>query len=193
QTIIDKYNFDPANIDTVFNKSRKDILVAVSNKLQKLSPKDNLVLFYGGHGYFVESANMAYWVPLNAETEFEYISNTDINNLLSGCEARHILVMADACFSGAMRGGESVPAKYEYKTKSRQLLTSGGTEPVPGVSVYVKTLLEQLDMNEDKYISARDLQTRIYPGIKNAGKTECTLTPLQVSGSQGGQFYFKKK
>jgi hypothetical protein len=188
----DKYNFNPANVDTVFNKSRNEILTIVKDRLDKLTDNDNLVLFYGGHGYFVESTNMAYWVPINADSEFDYISNTDITNLLNGCEARHILVMADACFSGAMRGGLDAPAKYEYKFKSRQLLTSGGTEPVPGKSAYVAMILETMNNNQDKYLSARELYTRIFKGIMDQTNTEPTIRDLKVSGSEGGQFYFRK-
>jgi hypothetical protein len=188
----DKYGFLPANVDTVFNKSRQEILTIVKDRLDKLTDNDNLVLFYGGHGYFVESTNMAYWVPINCDNEFDYISNTDITNLLNGCEARHILVMADACFSGAMRGGLDAPAKYEYKFKSRQLLTSGGTEPVPGKSAYIAMILETMNNNTDKYLSARELYTRIFKGIMDQTNTEPTIRDLKVTGSEGGQFYFRK-
>lgn len=192
QLLIDKYNFSAANIDTLFNKDRKDVLAAVKAKMDKLTDNDNLILFYGGHGYFVESTNMAYWVPLNAETEFDYISNTDITNLMKTCQARHILVMADACFSGAMRGGMDAPSKYEFKFKSRQLLTSGGTEPVPGKSAYVQMILQALNTNQDKYVSARELYTRIAKGIIDQTKTEPTLRDMNVDGAMGGQFYFRK-
>lgn len=190
--LIDKYGFKAENADTLFNKERKDVLAAVKAKMDKLTDNDNLILFYGGHGYFVESTNMAYWVPLNAETEFDYISNTDITNLMKSCQARHILIMADACFSGAMRGGLDAPSKYEYKFKSRQLLTSGGSEPVPGKSAYVQMILETLNTNQDKYVSARELYTRIAKGIMDQTRTEPTLRDMNVEGSQGGQFYFRK-
>jgi hypothetical protein len=189
---IAKYGFDAANVDTLFNKSRTEILTVLTDKLKKLTENDNLVIFYGGHGYYNAAQNLAYWVPLNTSSEFDYISNLQITSLLAGCNARHILIMADACFSGAMRGGVDAPSRNEYKVDSRQLLTSGGTEMVPTTSVYVKELLKNLESNPDKYVSARDLQSRIYPGIKNEAQTECTLITLQVSDSAGGQFYFKK-
>jgi len=193
QLLIDKYNFSPENIDTVFNKNKVDMLTAIANKMAKLTDNDNLIIFYGGHGYFTESTNLAYWVPLGTGSEFEYISNTELTNLIANCPARHILIMADACFSGAMRGGVNTPSKYEYKFKSRQLLTSGGTEPVPGKSAYVQMVLEALKNNEDTYVSARELYGRIAKGIIDQTKTEPTLRDLNVAGSMGGQFYFKKK
>gem|GEM_PF-3735238 len=190
---IDNYNFNAADVDTIFNKDRKETLTAVSTRIDQLTSNDNLVIFYGGHGYFVGSTNMAYWVPLNAEVEFDYISNADIKNLIAGCKAHHILIMADACFSGAMRGGLEAPAKYEYKFNSRQLLTSGGSEPVPGKSVYVEMLLKSLTDNTNKYLSARQLYGLIFTGINAQTGTEPTLRDMQVAGSEGGQFYFKKK
>ena len=192
QLFIDKYNFAPENIDTVFNKNKIDMLTAISNVMAKLGDNDNLIIFYGGHGYFTEATNIAYWVPIGAERDFEYISNTEITNLIANCQAKHILIMADACFSGAMRGGLSSPSKYEYKFKSRQLLTSGGTEPVPGKSAYVQMVLEALKNNEDKYVSARELYARIAKGIMDQTKTEPTIRDLNVVGSMGGQFYFRK-
>jgi hypothetical protein len=192
QLLIDKYGFSPENIDTVFNKNKVEMLTAISNKMAKMGDNDNLIIFYGGHGYFTESTNVAYWVPLNTQQDFEYISNLEITTLIANCQARHILVMADACFSGAMRGGENAPSKYEYKFKSRQLLTSGGTEPVPGKSAYVQMVLEALKSNEDKYVSARDLYSRIAKGIMDQTKTEPTIRDLNVVGSMGGQFYFRK-
>lgn len=192
KVLIDKYGFDAANIDTIFNKGRVDILTTVKEKMDKLTDNDNLIIFYGGHGYFIESTNTAYWVPLNANDVYDYISNNDITTLMTNCQARHILIMADACFSGAMRGGYDAPSKYEYKFKSRQLLTSGGTEPVPGKSTYVQMVLEALNSNQDKYVSARELYTRIAKGIMDQTKTEPTIRDMNVPGSMGGQFYFKK-
>jgi hypothetical protein len=193
QMFIDKYNFNAADVDTIFNKSKKEILTAVSNRVDQLSSNDNLVIFYGGHGYFVESTNMAYWVPLGAEDKIDYVSNTEIKDLIAGCKAHHILIMADACFSGAMRGGMEAPAKYEYKFNSRQLLTSGGSEPVPGKSAYVQMILKSLTDNTNKYLSARQLYGLIFTGINAQTGTEPTLRDMQVAGSEGGQFYFKKR
>jgi hypothetical protein len=192
QMLIDKYGFAAENIDTVFNKNKLEMLTSISNKMAKMGENDNLIVFYGGHGYFTESTNLAYWVPLGTGSEFEYISNTEITNLIANCQVRHLLIMADACFSGAMRGGLNAPSKYEYKFKSRQLLTSGGSEPVPGKSAYVQMILEALKTNEDKYVSARELYGRIAKGITDQTKTEPTLRDLNVAGSMGGQFYFKK-
>jgi len=186
------YGFSPADVDTLFNKSRKEILTAVSQRLANLTPNDNLIIFYGGHGYYTASTNTAYWVPSNATSEFDYISNADITHLLSDCPAKHILIMADACFSGAMRGGMEVPEKYEYKLMSRQLLTSGGIERVPGKSAYVPMVLAALNANTDKYLSANELYLVIHSGIKDQGHTDAQLKNLEVTGSQGGQFYFRK-
>ena len=188
----EQYGFKPEQIDTVFNQDRKTILTALSRMLGKMTSNDNLLLFYGGHGYFVERTNMAYWVPIGASDEFDYISNADINSLLSTSQARHILIMADACFSGAMRSGQEATNKYEYKFKSRQLLTSGGIEPVPGKSVYVDMIIRALAENQDPFLSARELYNRIFKGITDQTKTEPVLRDMQIIGSEGGQFYFKK-
>lgn len=192
KVLIRKYNFDESSVDTIYNKSRSEILGILSNKLQGLTDQDNLLIFFSGHGYYKPSSNTAFWVPLGADNEYDYISNDDINKLLTGISARHVLIMADACFSGALRSGLNYPNKYEYNFSSRQLLTSGGIEVVPGKSVFMQMVLTTLRDNQEPYLSVRTLYGLIFNGVRNQTGDEPLLRDLQVYGSEGGQFYFKK-
>jgi len=192
KVLIDKYDFDRTSVDTIYNKSRAEILGILSNKIQRLTNQDNLVIFFSGHGYYKPSSNTAFWVPSDADNEYDYISNDDINKLLTGTSARHVLVMADACFSGALRSGVDVPNKYEYQFSSRQLLTSGGIEAVPGTSIFMRMILGTLGNNHEPYLSVRALYGLIFNGIRNQTGNEPLLRDLQVYGSEGGQFYFKR-
>ena len=51
-------------------------------------------------------AERGYWLPKDANTvesddNTNWISNDDITNLLNKINAKHILVIADSCFSGS--------------------------------------------------------------------------------------------
>jgi hypothetical protein len=140
---------------------------------------------------------MGYWVPLNASApEIDYVSNKKLDEIISGCQAKHILMISDACYSAAMRGGNeednSVPQKYEYKFKSRQMLTSGGLEKVPGESIFIKMVMKALQENQEKYLSAKVLYNLIFSGVRNQTNKEPELNLFGKDGNEGGQFYFIK-
>ncbi len=194
QELVDEYSFKPENIITLYNKTKQDILRGVYNKLGSLGEDDNVLIFYGGHGYLEN--NMAYWVPSLATDRLDYISNTEITDMLQNRQAKHILVMADACFSGALRSiaDEYVPSKLEYRQPSRQFLTSGSAETVPGVSVFIPNIIEFLKLNTTHYYSTGNLYNDIYKPVQNeSGRTPVCKDFQNVSNSSGGQFYFKRK
>ena len=45
-----------------------------------------------------------YWLPVDAETDnvANWISNSTLSNMLKGIQSRHIMVVADSCFSGTL-------------------------------------------------------------------------------------------
>ena len=45
---------------------RKEILTAVNDFRKKLSSKDNLLIYYAGHGEYDKTADRAYWLPVDA-------------------------------------------------------------------------------------------------------------------------------
>jgi len=194
QELVDEYSFKPENIVTLYNKNKQDILRAVYNKLGSLGEDDNVLIFYGGHGYLEN--NMAYWVPSLATDRLDYISNTEITDMLQNRQAKHILIMADACFSGALRSiaDDYVPTKYEYRQPSRQFLTSGSAETVPGVSVFIPNIIDFLKLNTAHYYSTGNLYNDIYKPVQNeSGRTPVCKDFQNVSNSSGGQFYFKRR
>ena len=68
--------------------------------------------------------------------DYTWIANSDIRRYLRGMPAKHVLVVADSCFSGSLTRGEgtwrNVP-KDRFFTEidsyvSRTVISSGGTE-----------------------------------------------------------------
>jgi len=194
--LIDEYSFPPENIDTVYNKPKSEIMRAINNRLKNLSENDNVLIFYGGHGDKDDQTGTAFWVPVNTNEQYDYISNQDVDLAISKTSAKHVLIMADACFSSLMRSGDEEPVvtnTLPMLTSSRQLLTSGNAETVPGVSVFIPTIISTLKVNPSPYISAVELWHGIFDGVRNGSHKEPILKELQVLNSNGGQFYFKRK
>ena len=48
------------------NASRDDVLRALEKYRAKLSPSDNLLIYYAGHGWLDEEADEGYWLPVDA-------------------------------------------------------------------------------------------------------------------------------
>lgn len=196
--LIDEYSFLPENIDTIYNQPKREILTRLDNRLKSLGENDNVLIFYGGHGEKDDKTGTAYWIPVDATDEIDYIKNQDLDDIINRTDAKHVLIMADACYSSLMRSAmdddaSSAPNFLLTSRYSRQLLTSGNAEPVPGVSVFIPTIITTLKTNPSPYISALELFINIFDGVKNSSHKEPVLQPMQVLKSNGGQFFFKRK
>ena len=183
---------------------------------QKLTGRDNLLIFFAGHGR-LEKNNVAYWMPIDAEpnsTSNWVSTGSQVNQMLKTIQARHVLVVADACYSGAMVAGLDLPpsagtnlsreeALHELATRgSRMVLTSGEDGPVLDSggsrhSVFAKAFLDALEkVEEPQEISAIFRQIR--PAIESRSKAlgleqEPVLVPIPSAQDQGGELIFVPK
>ncbi len=132
----------------------KEALVLKSNAL---SENVILIIFYAGHG-IAEKDKFGdvdgYWIPSSAKKGLNasYISSDDINKALKRSNSKHILVIADACFSGAftreLSADASVGIQKQFSVPSRKIMASGNLEPVPDNSKFVYYLKKNLKENK---------------------------------------------
>jgi tetratricopeptide (TPR) repeat protein len=197
-----QYTFNPSNIDTLFNRSREDILQSIIQRCNSLTENDNLLIFFAGHGIAEKDRyeNVdGFWIPISAKKGFtgSYISQDDINRALRRSFAKHILLVADACFSGAFTRSLSTDAnKYiqqQNKMASRKIIASGNLEPVPDNSLLMYYLKKSLKENKDKYISAKDLFDGFYKAIINNTDNLPQYAAIKNVGDEGGEFVFIRK
>ncbi|MFH1321201.1 MAG: caspase family protein [Bacteroidota bacterium] len=204
-----KYQFD--NFKTLYDAeaTRGNIIDAFVWLVENVKEKDNVFIYYSGHGEFRKSLNKGYWVPVDAQTESLsiYISNSDIQTFLGGIKSKHTLLISDACFSGDIFRGKTVSVPFENSEKyytevfnlaSRQAITSGGIEPVmdggrDGHSVFAYYLLKALNNNENIYIDASQLYEGIKIPVINNSDQSPKLHPIKNTGDEGGQFLFIRK
>lgn len=141
------------------DSSRRETLAALYALRKLLTANDNLLIYYAGHGTIDGDTRRGYWLPVDADSDFndpaDWISNDDVTNALDAMDARHVLVIADSCYSGTLtRGGTRTPGSLRKISglRSRTVLTSGGFEPVSdagaeGHSVFAKAFLDALADN----------------------------------------------
>ena len=53
----------------LLNATRKDILSTINEFRKQLGAKDNLLIYYAGHGEFDKTADKAYWLPVDAHKD----------------------------------------------------------------------------------------------------------------------------
>ena len=66
--------------------------------------KDNLLIYYAGHGWLAEEADQGYWLPTNASKDqrYHWVSNATITDSLKAIKSKHVMVVADSCYSGRL-------------------------------------------------------------------------------------------
>jgi len=129
----------------IVNATRYDILKALNDLRKELTEKDNLLIYYAGHGHLDEKIGRGYWVPTDGEIDSNanWISTIAITDTLNTIAAKHILIVADTCYSGALTrsslarldAGMSDEARFNWlkimsEKRSRTVLTSGDLKPV---------------------------------------------------------------
>ena len=188
----------------LINASREEILLAFQYYRETLTENDNLLIYFAGHGWLDQLEEEGYWLPIDAaeNNKVNWVSNSSITATLRALQARHILIIADSCYSGTLtRGIKPVslnnPAYRDrvIKRKSRSAITSGGIEPVsdagifPDHSVFAQALIDLLQENTDILGS-----THLFRQIRRPVRLNSDQTPefsdIKKAGHNGGEFFF---
>jgi hypothetical protein len=176
-----RYGFKVTRLN---NANRYQLLSALNQLRRDLTDKDNLLIYYAGHGEYDKTNHRGHWLPVDAELDStaNWVSTVSITDIINGMSAKHVLVIADSCYSGALTRsssteldpGMSDELREEWlraiaQTRSRYVLTSGGVKPVlddsgNGHSVFANALLAVLQDNHGVLEGSklfRDVKTRV--------------------------------
>ncbi|SFV16079.1 polysaccharide deacetylase family protein [Pseudoduganella namucuonensis] len=212
QTLIDKFGFAAERVVTLKNgeATRNGILGAFHDKLAHggVQRNDRIFVFFAGHGAtrkLSSGRDLGYIVPVDADPNqlaTDAIPMTEIQNIAESLNAKHVLFVMDACYSGLglTRGGGSASfLRDNAKRIGRQMLTAGGGDQLVadggpnGHSVFTWTLLQGLggkgDLNGDGLITATELAAYVAPAV--AGVSSQTPAFGSLPGSEGGDFVFE--
>jgi peptidoglycan hydrolase-like protein with peptidoglycan-binding domain len=197
-----EYGYD---VTLLTDADEATIVGTFSSLRRTLTEDDNLLVYYAGHGSFDEEAERGYWLPVDAvaDNQSAWISNADVTDMLKAIRAKHVLVVADSCYSGTLTRGLAIggksPAYYHalVERRARTVLTSGGLEPVVDAgggshSVFAKAFLDTLRTNtgvidgEGVFQRVRELV------ILNAEQTP-EYGNIRLAGHDGGDFLFVRQ
>ena len=198
----------------LINANRHQVMTAFNDLRKVLTEEDNLLIYYAGHGEIDKSDQSAYWLPTDAERDntANWLSSHSITQYLSVLEARHILVVADSCYSGAMTTGSiaALPEQmadtkrkkwlqFMVKRKARTVMTSGGEKPVLDSgggqhSVFAKAFIDVLKKNKglmEDYELFRAVSGQVEKSASSIGFEQSPqYSAMLHAGHEGSPFFF---
>ena len=201
----------------LLNATRGDILTAFNEYRKLLTSEDNLIVYYAGHGEL--AFDKGFWMPVDAEPDNDtnWIPNQQITQYIETMNAKHVMVIADSCYSGTLSrsslakvsGGLTVSQQKEWyekisSSKVRTVLTSGGVKPVLDSvgnsrhSVFSAAFLDELENAQEPVVSAYNLflkvQARVKADADRIGEDQNPqYSPMKFAGHETGEFLFVQK
>lgn len=204
-----EYSFEPQRIKLLENATRSDIINALETLADSVTANDHVLIYYAGHGIYDPLRRTGYWQLADAKLKDKstWFSNVELKDYISKINSRHTLLIADACFSGAIfttRGEKDLQAqmnkgiKAMYEKSSRIAITSAtNSTPVPDDSIFMRYLLETLQRNPNDFLSAEDLYIIVKKATTNDPEAEQIpqYGKINVGFSENfdGDFIFIKK
>ena len=201
RVLVSKYAFEEDDVVVLYNAKREDIINELDRLSFKITDQDNLLIYYAGHGWWDEEADIGYWLPSDAKqtSKAAWFRNSTLCDYLKEIKSRHTLLITDACFGGSIfktrTAFSDAPKAINklYELPSRKAMTSGTLTQVPDVSTFAKYLIDRLDTNSEKYLSAEQLFTSFRIAVINNSDVVPQYGEIRNVGDQGGDFIFIRK
>ena len=200
-------------VTLLVDANRYGILNALNDLRQRLTEKDNLLIYYAGHGTLDQKNQRGHWLPVDAEpnSSANWISNVAVSDILNAMTVQQLLVVADSCYSGTLtrsalghlEGGMSEDERLRVirvmaQRRSRMVMTSGGLEPVLDGSgphsVFAVSFIELLRTNVGVlpgYEMFQLLRARVTSSAAQQDVRQVPeYAPIKFAGHESGDFVF---
>ncbi|WP_089945521.1 caspase family protein [Candidatus Entotheonella palauensis] len=203
QVLEEQYGF---NVIFLPDATRTDIVQILDNLNAVLTPQDNLLIYYAGHG-IVDEDERGYWLPQDAlpDVRSEWLATSEITEIVKAIAAKHVMVVADSCYSGTgvRNGTDGKPAAGDARKanleridglRSRTVMTSGGLKPVADRgggrhSVFAKAFLTALYTNGE-VLEGQRLFAKMRPWIAVSSSQTPAYANIRHAQHEGGDFLF---
>lgn len=208
----DRYGFQ---VTFLKDATRAQIMKALNQYRKVLTEKDNLLIYYAGHGHLEQGIDRGYWIPVDAEVHdnSEWILLPGVTDMLQLISAKHVMVVADSCFGGKLtrtslaqlKPGLTEDARMDLlktlaQKRVRTAMTSGGVKPVldaggSGHSVFAEAFLGVLEENGTVLEAERlfwAVRTRVVSTSQKLNAEQIpTYDPIHMAGHESlGDFIF---
>jgi hypothetical protein len=187
--LLSKYNFSFENVIMLKNEqaTRSNIYKSLRSLIEQVTPQDNLVIYFSGHGYFDGLLNEGYWIPIDAETNNsgDYLSNSDLLKIIGNIYSQHTFLVADACFSG------SLFADSKLASGRLEVVSDGAAGQN---SPFAAATIGFLNDNTKEKLAISELIHYVKMKVAETSDQTPLGNPLKVLGDEGGELvlYLKK-
>jgi chromosome segregation ATPase len=205
-----RYGFE---VKLLTDATRAEIGRALYEYERTLTDQDRLLIYYAGHGgNKVFPPERAYWLGVDSDPNnpSTWIGVQDISDDIAQIHARHILLVADSCFSSVITHATSTivapssderSVRIKWTRSARMVLTSGQNEPVADStdptqshSLFAEQFLTVLRENSillSGQALAHELSGRMADSSARTGlKQTPTYSNLQDQQHMFGDFFF---
>ena len=210
ESLIENYQFVDSNTVVLADKdaTKTNIAKALRELVKNANPNDNVLIYFAGHGWYDDLLNEGYWIPVDASDDLDmtsdYLPNSTMVNYIRAINAKHTVLIADACFSGSLYASKNRGVeKYQdnlYKQKSKYVLSSGGLEEVADASLFDRKLspfayyfTKFLQDNKSRDFLVSELTNYLIKSVGNNSEQQTIGNPLKNAGDEGGQFLFQSQ
>ena len=197
------YGFD---VQLLTDADRSDIVSALNGYRSSLTQEDNLLVYYAGHGWYDDEASRGYWLPVDAEqgNPSNWLSNATITDMVRAMPARHVMIVADSCYSGTLTRGIQMRSRTPNETyfgrlaskRARTAMTSGGLEPVEDGtgrhSVFASAFADALRSNRGP-IDGQAIFAKIRRPVMVGADQTPEYGDIRRAGHEGGDFLFVRR
>lgn len=204
-----RFGFD---VTLLQNASRQQLLAALGRLRMQAGPDDQVVVYYAGHGQMDQVTARGYWIPVDGDEKdiAQWVSVIDVTDQLAAMSARHVMVIADSCYSGTLtrslipqvdqalsQAQRQAPLSHLAKQRVRVAMTSGGLEPVVdggsvSHSLFARSLLDMLDQVSAP-VSAQELFMGVSARFGHLAQRlriaqQPQYAPIGFAGHEAGDF-----
>lgn len=186
--------------------TKKEMERFFSIELRDLIRSNNvnaLLIWYAGHGRFLNETG--YWIPVDAKREDEF-TYYNLNALRASLQSyasyiTHNLVITDACESGqafhqAMRETPRERSCNDWeavKFKSSQAFASAGYEQAGDNSVFTQTFAATLTNNPNACISIESIADKVQKAVSQNTRQNPKFGKIAGLQDEDGTFFFISK
>lgn len=202
-TLMGMYNFEFSNVTLIKDEqaTRNNIYKSLRSLIEKVTPNDNLLIYFSGHGFYDELLNEGYWIPVDAKlnNSGDYLSNSDILKIIGSIDSQHTFLVADACFSGSLFNEQKRGyAENVEQFRSRWGLASGRLEVVSDGAIgqnspFASNFIKFLKENPKDKVTVSELVQFVKIQVAEVSDQTPIGNPLKGAGDEGGEFVFYKK
>jgi len=193
--IIHKRDMKKSEMERYFNIELRDQV--------KQNQVKSLLVWYAGHGKFIN--DVGYWIPVDAKRDDEF-TYFNINALKAGLQGYgdavvHTLVVSDACESGpgfymATRGASDTPTcdnTIMAGAKSAQVFTSANTELASDNSKFTATFANILMNNKNACIPIETIVKSVTEAVAADNGQKPKFGKIPGLEDMNGTFFFIAK